>query len=74
MTSYITLGELLLIAAIGGALAGWSYYTGKKRTRGMKLAADKLGFRFTPKTANRSYLISAVRIFSRAAGSLQLPT
>ena len=37
MTSHITLAELLLIGAIGGALAGWSYFsllcvTRRKRT------------------------------------------
>jgi len=66
MTSHITLAELLLIAAMGGALAGWSHYMEKKRTRGMKLAADKLGFRFTPKDG-RSLLfnLGGSYLFSR---------
>ena len=48
MPSHLTLAELLLIAAIGVGATSWNYYAGKKRTREMKLVAERLGFKFTP--------------------------
>lgn len=74
MPSHLTLTELLLIAAIGVGATSWNYYAGKKRTREMKLAAERLGFKFTPADGRLLLFNLGGSYLSRGAIRVKSPT